>query len=82
MHLAKKSRLAKEVNNGDARRWITSRIAFLFIKTRLRCEEIFKAMLSKGFTDEVKLSESRKLNSRDLTTGAVLGIIGVLFLCV
>ena len=82
MHLAKKSRLAKEVNNGDARRWITSRIAFLFIKTRLRCEEIFKAMLSKGFTDEVKLYESRKLNSRDLTTGAVLGIIGVLFLCV
>jgi len=82
MHLAKKSRLSREVNNGDARRWITGRIAFLFIKTRLRCEEIFKAMLSKGFTDEVKLYESRKLNSRDLTTGAVLGIIGVLFLCV
>jgi cobalt ECF transporter T component CbiQ len=82
MHLAKKSRLAREVNNGDARRWITGRIAFLFIKTRLRCEEIFKAMLSKGFTDEVKLYESRKLNSRDLTTGAVLGLIGVLFLSV
>jgi cobalt ECF transporter T component CbiQ len=80
MHLAKKSRLARQVDNTEARRWIAGRIAFIFKKTRLRCEEIFKAMLSKGFSEDIKFYEPRKLNSRDWAAGGILFLLGVLFL--
>ena len=80
MHLAKKSRLIRQMNNDDARRWVAGRIGFVFKKTRIRCEEIFKAMLSKGFSEDIKLYEPKKLNSRDMVSGALLFLIGVFLL--
>ena len=80
MHLAKKSRLAGHVNNAEARRWIAGRIAFLFKKTMLRCEEIFKAMLSRGFSDNIKIYGAGKLHAQDWVTGAAFFLIGILFL--
>jgi cobalt ECF transporter T component CbiQ len=80
MHRAKKSRLARQVSNTDARKWAAGRMGFIFNKTRMRCEEIFKAMLSRGFSEEVKLYEPGKLNTRDFISGGILLIIGGLFL--
>ncbi len=80
MYLAKKSKLARQVKNADARKWAAGRMGFIFKKTRLRFEEIFKAMLSKGFSEEVKLYPSGKLNTRDIVTGGMLLIIGIFFL--
>lgn len=80
MHLAKKSRLLTQVSNADIRNWAAGRIGFVFKKTRLRCEEIFKAMLSKGFSVDIRFYNSRKFNSYDRITGAILFIIGVLFM--
>ena len=80
MHLAKKSRLARQVNSADARSWVAGRMGFVFKKTRLRCEEIFKAMLGRGFSEDIKLYESRKLGARDFITGGLLLMIGGLFL--
>jgi energy-coupling factor transporter transmembrane protein EcfT len=80
MYRAKKSKLVRQVDNRDARKWAAGRMGFIFNKTRLRCEEIFKAMLSRGFSEEVKLYESRKLDSHDIVTGGILLIIGVFFL--
>jgi energy-coupling factor transporter transmembrane protein EcfT len=80
MHLAKKGRMVTQVSGADARNWAAGRIVFVFKKTRLRCEEIFKAMLSKGFSEDIKFYDARKLNSRDLVTGGILLFIGVLFL--
>jgi energy-coupling factor transporter transmembrane protein EcfT len=80
MFLAKKSRLAVQTSNAEARRWITGRIAFIFRKTRLRCEEIFKAMLSRGFADEIRIYKFRKLTALDWSTGICLFMIGILFL--
>ncbi len=80
MHLAKKSRLARQVRNTDARRWIAGRFAFLFKKTQLRCEEIFKAMIGRGFSDNIRLYGFRKLNLRDWSTGIVLCVIAALLL--
>jgi cobalt ECF transporter T component CbiQ len=82
MHLAKKSRLVRHVDNDDARSWAVGRIGFIFRKTRIRCEEIFKAMLAKGFTEDIKLYDARKLSSYDLMTGGVLSLIGVIFLLI
>ncbi len=80
MHLAMKSRLVVKVGNTEARRWIAGRLAFLFKKTRLRCEEIFKAMLGRGFSNDIKFYGVRKLQTRDWLTGAALFLLGVLFL--
>ncbi len=82
MHLAKKSRLAGSVSNGEARRWIAGRMVFLFRKTQIRCEEIFKAMLSRGFSEEIKICGAAKLLARDWITGAVLFLAGIVFLWV
>lgn len=80
MHQAIKSRSAGQVNNADARRWIAGRIAFIFRKTRLRCEEIFKAMLSKGFCEQNAFYETKRLRPRDLSAGVMLFLLGVCFL--
>jgi cobalt/nickel transport system permease protein len=80
MHLAKKSRLAGKVSNAEARRWIAGRMAFLFKKSRQRCEEIFKAMLGRGFSNDIKIYGIKKLRAHDWAAGAVLFLVGVLFL--
>ncbi|UCH80035.1 MAG: hypothetical protein JSW20_09820 [Nitrospiraceae bacterium] len=80
MHRAKKSRLLREVNSAEARKWAAGRMGFIFRKTRLRCDEIFKAMLSRGFSEEVKIYKPRKLKSRDIIAGAILMITGVFFI--
>ncbi|RJQ45886.1 MAG: hypothetical protein C4538_07870 [Nitrospiraceae bacterium] len=80
LYLAKKSRLAVQASNAEARRWIAGRIAFIFRKTRLRCEEIFKAMLSRGFADTVRIYRFRRLTALDWSTGICFFIIGILFL--
>lgn len=80
MHLAKKSRLAAHVNNGEARRWIAGRFAFLFKKTQLRCEDIFKAMVGRGFSDSIRLYGFRRLTLLDWFTGIASCLIGALLL--
>jgi len=80
MYLAKKSRLARQVTRAHARRWIAGRMAFILNKTRLRCEEIFRAMLSRGFSDRIKIYEVRKLKARDWAMAVILMGVGILFL--
>jgi cobalt/nickel transport system permease protein len=80
MHLAKKSRLAGQVSNADARRWIAGRMAFVFKKIKLRYEETFKTMQSRGFSGSIKIYSVRKLRMHDWITGVILFLVGVLFL--
>lgn len=80
MHLAKKSKLVRQINNSEAGKWAAGRIGFIFNRTRLRCEEIFKAMLGRGFSDEIKLTKTRKLDACDMVAGGVLLFIGIFFL--
>ena len=80
MHRAKKSRLVRQVKNADARRWAAGRMGFIFQKTRIRSEEIFKAMLSRGFSEEVKLYGAGKIGHHDIITGVMLLIAGIFFL--
>jgi len=80
MHLAKKSRLVGRVSNAEARRWVAGRIAVMLKKTRMRCEEVFKAMLGRGFSDNIKVCMVNKLRARDWFTGVTFFIVGILFL--
>jgi cobalt/nickel transport system permease protein len=72
MHLAKKARLAGVTGRKEAREWIAGRIAFVFKKTQIECEEVFKAMVSRGFSGEVRLYHYRKLTAKDCVIGLFL----------
>jgi cobalt ECF transporter T component CbiQ len=80
MHFAKKSRLVGQVENAEARRWVAGRMALIFRKTSVRCEEIFKAMFSRGFSSAIKIYSTGRLHPRDWTAGALLFLAGVFFL--
>jgi energy-coupling factor transporter transmembrane protein EcfT len=80
MHLAKKSRLMRELSHGEARRWVAGRIAFIYGKTQKRSEDIFRAMISRGFSDSIKIYGFRKLNAKDGCVGIFFLLLGVLLL--
>ena len=82
MHLAKKSRLMRAVKGAEARIWVAGRIAFIFRKTQSRCDDVFKAMVGRGFSGEIKLYRYQKIRGRDWITGFFLFTAGLLFLWV
>ncbi|MEW5744215.1 MAG: energy-coupling factor transporter transmembrane component T [Nitrospirota bacterium] len=80
MYLAKRGRLAGGISGSKGREWIAGRMAFIFRKTQLRCEEVFKAMTARGLSDTVKLSGFRKLLLRDWLAGLFFLAAGCVFL--
>ncbi|HCL81534.1 MAG TPA: hypothetical protein DHW81_04680 [Nitrospiraceae bacterium] len=82
MHLAKKSRTVGGINNKEAREWIAGRIAFMFKKSRQRCEDVFNAMIARGFSDTVAIYGFKKMDKRDAAAGCVLFSAGIIFLWV
>jgi energy-coupling factor transporter transmembrane protein EcfT len=81
-YLAKKGRTIREDSNKKAREWIADRLAFIFRKTQLRCEEVFRAMAGRGFSDTIKLYGFRKMQATDLASAAFLFSMGLLFLLI
>lgn len=49
MHMSLKSRLIKGFDAGSARRWVASRMAFLFKRSLGMSEEVYMAMLARGY---------------------------------
>jgi len=80
MHLAKKSRLLGAVRGREARSWVAERITLLYRKTHAQCGEILKAMMSRGFTGEVRLRGLGKMAAWDWWMAAAQLGIGALFL--
>jgi cobalt/nickel transport system permease protein len=82
MYLAKKARLVSGNGRKEAREWIAGRIAFVFKKTQVECEEVFKAMNARGFSGEIRLYHHRKLTGKDFTLGLCLLTACVFFLLI
>jgi len=80
MHLAKKSRLLGSMDADQSRRWAAGRIAFLFQKSQGRCEEIFKAMIARGFENRVTLHSFQRLKGRDIAAAMAALVIWGCFL--
>ena len=79
IHLAMKGRLIG-VNHAQARQWTASRIGFVFRKTQTRCEEVYRAMLGRGFTGDMALCRHNGLRRIDLYYGALFLLLGLLLL--
>ncbi len=80
MYLAKRARMLREEKNKKAREWIAGRLALIFRKTQLRCEEVYRAMIGRGFSDSIKLYGFGKMLATDWASGAAFFSIGLFFL--
>ncbi|HTZ19009.1 MAG TPA: energy-coupling factor transporter transmembrane component T [Dissulfurispiraceae bacterium] len=82
MHLAKKARLAGDTRTKEAGAWAAGRIASVFRKTQMECDEVFKAMAARGFSGRLRFYHYRKLTFRDWATGLCLFMAGFGFLII
>lgn len=53
-HLGLKSRLIKNFDRSNAWRWISSRMGYLFKRSIKMSEEVYMAMVARGYTGEFK----------------------------
>jgi hypothetical protein len=74
--------MIREATPAEAREWVAGRIAFIFRKTRVKCEEVFMAMIGRGFSETVKLYGFPEMQIRDYVAGILLLFAGILFLFV
>ncbi len=82
MYLAKRARMLGGDDSRKAREWIGGRLALIFRRTQVRCEDVFMAMAGRGFSDTIKLYRSKTIHPIDWAAGAVLFCSGLLFLMV
>ncbi len=54
MHLSLKSRLIRKMEGSRARHWIASRITSLFRKSLKMSDDVYMAMIARGYTIEAK----------------------------
>ena len=80
MHLAKKSRVVRELNHAEAREWIAGRMALVFRKSRVKCEDVFKAMIGRGFSDSIHFYGFGKMRMADWGGAVLLTLAAILFL--
>jgi cobalt/nickel transport system permease protein len=80
MYLAKRARMLREDKHKKAREWIAGRLALIFRRSQLNCEEVFRAMVGRGFSDTIKLYGFEKMRATDWASGVILFSMGLLFL--
>jgi cobalt/nickel transport system permease protein len=80
MYFARKSRLVGLVRNDEARIWAAGRIAHIFRKAMSRYEEVFRAMVARGFAEEVRLPDIGKFSAVDLFSGGFFLLAGIFLL--
>jgi cobalt ECF transporter T component CbiQ len=66
MHRAMKARLALGLSASDFRLWSAGRMVTVFRKTGQNVEDIYRAMLSRGFSGEIRLPGAPVLKRGDI----------------
>lgn len=65
MFIAKKSRTIRSEGTFAEQKWVTGRIGYTLIKTLDMSDKVHKAMVSRGFTGDVKIMQEYRLRKRD-----------------
>lgn len=77
LHLARKSRTISRMSAGENRFWVAARIAATFRRSIKLSEDVYLAMVSRGFD-----GEPRVLNGFSIGTGDIVWLIGAVLACV
>lgn len=80
MHLARKARFMGGEKGSTMRSWVAGRIVFIFQRSQRRLEEVYRAMLSRGFTGKIKTPSPQPIPIKDRLAGIFLLLMGILFL--
>ncbi len=78
MYRAKNVRLVAGISAADFRAWSAGRMATVFRKTQMRAEDIYRAMLCRGFSGTVQVAGQRSLQKRDYAGAYLLAFIVLL----
>ena len=65
MFVAKKSRTIRSEGTFAEQKWVTGRIGYTLIKTLDMSDKVHKAMVSRGFTGDVKIMQEYRMKKRD-----------------
>ncbi len=80
MYLARKARFMGGEKGSAMRSWVVGRMVFILQRSQGRFEEIYRAMVSRGFTGKAKIPFVQPLHPKDLLAGILLLLVGILFL--
>jgi len=82
MFVAKKSRTIKYGGTLADQRWVAGRIGYTMIKTLDLSDKVHKAMISRGFTGDIRIMEDFRMKPRDYVATVVVLSFSVLLLLV
>jgi len=68
-HLAKKSRVIKKTTVSEGLGWVTSQMGSVLRRTLEMSENVYSAMVSRGFTNEVRILDTFKMRKVDYLWG-------------
>ena len=80
VHIARKSRTLRYGSTGTEQRWVASRMGYLFKRTWLMSQDVHRAMLSRGFSGEVRALSVYKTKNYDYAWCLFVAIICILVL--
>lgn len=66
MHLARKARTIAPGSIGEQHRWVGGRVAALFVSSRRLSEEVYQAMLARGYRGRPKALAGTRAGAREL----------------
>jgi cobalt/nickel transport system permease protein len=79
--LARQSRVVGRVSGADNRRWLTASIGTLFAKSYELSDQVYLAMLSRGFRGEAMVMQSMTWRASDwLWLAIFIGVAGIAIL--
>ena len=65
LHIAKKSRTIKSLSLREEQRWVGGRIGYMLIKSLDMSEKVHMAMVSRGYSGDVRIMHDYHLRGRD-----------------
>ena len=66
IHLARESRTVTRASTREERNWVTGRMAFVLRKSMKTADDVYDAMLSRGFTGVMPSLVTLRFRSRDV----------------
>jgi cobalt/nickel transport system permease protein len=65
IHVARKSRTLRYGPTGSEQRWVASRMGYLLKRTYMMSQDVYNAMLSRGFCGDVRTLNASSIRGYD-----------------
>jgi cobalt/nickel transport system permease protein len=81
MYMARRSRTIRPADQRSGRRWVAGRMGFTLSRSLRMSDNVYEAMVSRGFTGDVRIIESARPGTTDIfwTACVAAGILAAYF---